>query len=106
MNQYVITYLGGDQPSTPEEGQQHFAKYQEWLASLGDAVVKPMVPYKNIYTINSDRSEETGSSVAMTGHTLIQAESIEAAVSFAKTCPFLDINGTLEVAEIVQMSNQ
>ena len=51
MNQYVITYLGGDQPSTPEEGRRHFAKYQEWLASIGEGAVEPMVPYKNIYTI-------------------------------------------------------
>ncbi len=28
MAQYVIVYLGGDQPSNPEESQQHFAKYQ------------------------------------------------------------------------------
>ena len=33
MPQYVIVYLGGDQPSSPEEGKQHFAKYKEWLSS-------------------------------------------------------------------------
>ena len=27
MPQYIITYLGGDQPSSPEEGKQHFSKY-------------------------------------------------------------------------------
>lgn len=37
MPQYFITYLGGNQPSSPEEGKQHFAKYQEWLSSLDDA---------------------------------------------------------------------
>jgi len=31
MNQYIITYLGGDQPSSPEEGKQYFAEYQESL---------------------------------------------------------------------------
>ena len=34
MPQYVITYLGGNQPSTPEEGKQDIAKYMEWIASL------------------------------------------------------------------------
>lgn len=34
MAQYIITYLGGNQPSTPEEGKAHFTKYSEWLASL------------------------------------------------------------------------
>ena len=47
MAQYIITYLGGDQPSSPEEGKQHFAKYKEWLASLGDSAVSPANPLKD-----------------------------------------------------------
>jgi hypothetical protein len=39
----------------------------------------------------------------MTGHTIIQAQSIAGAIAMAKACPFLDINGTLEVAELVPM---
>lgn len=103
MNQYIITYLGGDQPSSPEEGQKNFQKYQEWLGSLGDSVVKPMVPFKNSHTVNPDGTVVKGSSVAMSGQTILQAESIEQAIEYAKSCPFLDINGSLEVAEIVQM---
>lgn len=103
MNQYIITYLGGEQPSSPEEGQKHFAKYQEWLGSLGDAAVRPMVPFKNSHTIKPDGSVVEGSSVAMSGHTIIQAKSIEQAVEYAKLCPFLDTNGSLEVAELVEM---
>jgi hypothetical protein len=103
MNQYVITYLGGDQPSSPEQGKKHFGDYQKWLASLGDSAVRPMVPYKNSHTIAPDRSVVAGSSVAMTGHTVLQAESIEQAIELAKSCPFLDTNGSLEVAEMVQM---
>ena len=103
MNQYIITYLGGDQPSSHEEGQKNFAKYQEWLASLGDAAIKPMVPFRNSHTVNTDRTVVEGSSVSMTGHTIVQAESVEQAIEYAKSCPFLDINGSLEVAEIVKI---
>jgi len=103
MNQYIITYLGGDQPSSPEEGKNHFAQYQEWLGSLGDAAIKPMVPFKNTHTVNPDGEVVEGSSVSMTGHTIVQAESIEQAIGYAKSCPFLEINGSLEVAEIVPM---
>jgi hypothetical protein len=28
MPQYIITYLGGDKPSSPEEGKQHMSKYR------------------------------------------------------------------------------
>ncbi|MFT5085348.1 MAG: hypothetical protein ACI9Y1_003407 [Lentisphaeria bacterium] len=46
MAQYVIVYIGGNQPSTPEEGKQYFAKYQQWSASLGSAAISPMNPLK------------------------------------------------------------
>jgi hypothetical protein len=39
----------------------------------------------------------------MSGYTIIEAESIEAALEKAKACPFLDIDGSLEVSELVQM---
>ena len=44
MPQYMITYLGGDQPSSPEEGKQHFSKYMDWLSSLGDSAISPANP--------------------------------------------------------------
>ncbi|MBX2846717.1 MAG: hypothetical protein KTR16_00240, partial [Acidiferrobacterales bacterium] len=47
--------------------------------------------------------DEAGSSVAMTGHTVVEASSMQQAIEFAKTCPFLNINGTLDVAELVEM---
>ena len=34
MTEYVIVYLGGDQPSSSEEGKQLMAKYMEWLSAL------------------------------------------------------------------------
>ncbi len=104
MPQYIIVYLGGDQPSSPEEGQKHFAKYKEWLGSLGDAVVSPANPLKNTSTVNPDGSVTSGGATSMSGYTIIEADSLEAALDLAKACPFLDINGTLEVSELVQMS--
>lgn len=31
MAQYVIVFLGGNLPASPEEGKVHFAKYKQWL---------------------------------------------------------------------------
>ena len=50
MTQYILTYLGGDQPASPEVGKQHVADYQTWLATLGDAAIAPMVHFKNTQT--------------------------------------------------------
>lgn len=103
MSQYLITYLGGNPPSTPEEGKQHFARYKEWLASLGDSVISPANPLKNIHTISTDGSVAAGSSIAMSGYTIIEADTIEAAIESAKACPFLEVGGSLEVSELVKM---
>ena len=103
MAQYVIVYIGGNQPSTPEEGKQNFAKYQEWLTSLGDSAVSPMNPLKNTSTVNPDGTVTDGSKTTMSGYTIIEAESMDAALETAKACPFLDIDGSLEVSELVQM---
>ena len=104
MAQYIITYLGGDHPSSPEEGKKHFAKYKEWLSSLGDSMVSPANPLKNTSTVNSDGTVTTGGTTSMSGYTIIEANSIETALEAAKTCPFLEIGGSLEVSELVQVS--
>ena len=103
MPQYIITYLGGDHPSSPEEGKQHFAKYQEWLSSLDNSAVSPANPLKNTNTVNSDGSVASGGKTSMSGFTIVEADSMEAALLIAKACPFLDIGGSLEVSELMQM---
>ena len=103
MAQYIITYLGGDQPSSPEEGKQHYEKYKEWLSSLGDSAVSPANPFKNTNTVNSDGSVTTGSTTSMSGFTIIEAFTMEMALLIAKACPFLDVGGSLEVSELMQM---
>ena len=103
MSQYVIVYLGGNQPETPEEGKQQFARYMEWLGSLGDAAVSPANPMKNTQTVNPDGSITGGGTTTMSGYTIVEAESMDAALAMAKGCPFLDIGGSLEVSELMQM---
>ncbi len=103
MHQYLITYLGGDQPSSPEEGQRHYAKYRGWLSSLGDSAVSPANPLKDTSTVNADGAVTAGSTTTMSGFTIIETVSMEAALDIAKACPFLEIGGSLEVSELIQM---
>ena len=103
MAQYVLAYFGGDKPATPEEGQKHFAQYQAWLSELGDAVVSPMNPFRNSQTILPDGGVTEGSATGMSGYTILQAVSLDEALQMAKTCPFLQINGRLELSELVSM---
>jgi len=106
MPQYIFVYLGGEYPSNPEEGQKHFERYQQWLASLGDAVVSPAVPFKDTHTVQADGSASPGSITAMSGLSILRMSSMEEALAAAQASPFLEINGTLEVSELIELSGQ
>ena len=103
MPQYIFIYLGGDYPTDPEAGKKHFEDYQGWLNGLGKAVVSPAIPFKDTHTVFANTKTEEGSTTAMSGMSILQFDSMDAALDAAKTCPFLDINGTLEVSEMIQM---
>jgi hypothetical protein len=104
MSHYLIVYLGGNPPATPEQGQQHFAKYMKWIAALGDAAISPANPLKETHTVHPDGSVSEGGAMAMSGYTIIDADSMKSALTLAKDCPFLEIGGMLEVSEMVEMS--
>jgi hypothetical protein len=106
MPQYIFVYLGGEHPSDPEEGQKHFTKYQQWLSSLGDAVVSPAIPFKDTHTVHPDSTIEPGTTTAMSGLSIINLASMDAALKVAQSCPFLEINGTLEISEMIEMSSK
>ncbi|PVZ69559.1 YciI family protein [Pelagibaculum spongiae] len=103
MAQFIISYLGGEHPTDPVLAKQHFEQYKNWLVSLGDAAISPANPFKNTHHIAANGTVSSGSQIRMSGFTVIEAESIEAAIALAKQCPFLQINGELEVAELIKM---
>lgn len=105
MPQYIFIYLGGQYPENPEEGQKHFDKYQGWLAALGDAVVSPAIPFKDTHTVHPDGKAEPGTTTLMSGMSILRFDSMAAALDAAKSCPFLEINGTLEISEMLEMSD-
>jgi len=78
----------------------------EWLTSLGDSVVIPTIPLKDTNTVSPDGTTREGGSSAMSGFSIIKADSIEAALAIAQACPFLEIGGSLEVSELMQMADQ
>ncbi|MBV7297505.1 YciI family protein [Enterovibrio paralichthyis] len=104
MPKFMMTYLGGNPPATPEEGQRHFADYQAWLKTLGSKAVSPANPLKGTVCVLPDGNVAEGNQTGMSGFTIIETDTLEEALEFAKTCPFLTIGGTLEVSELVEMN--
>jgi hypothetical protein len=103
MPQYILVYLGGEHPTSPQERQKHMDAYQQWMMSLGDAVVSPAVPFKDTHTVRAQGSVSQGSISAMSGMTILRMGSMQEALAAAQSCPFLEINGTLEVSEMIEM---
>ena len=104
MPQFIFVYLGGELPANPVEGQKHFQRYRQWLDSLGNAVISPAIPFRDTRVVQPDGTVSPGSTSAMSGLSIIRMDSLEEALAAARSCPFLEINGTLEVSEMIEMS--
>lgn len=102
MPRYMLAYYGGDKPSSKEEGARHFARFQEWIKNLGSAVIEPGTPLKGAKKVTLNGVLE-GRAEFMSGFSVIEVEDMEAALKLASNCPLLDINGTIEVAEMLSM---
>ncbi|WP_394179320.1 hypothetical protein [Yoonia maritima] len=96
MPQFILTYHGGSQPKTPEEGKAHMDRYMQWIGGL-NAVV-PQQPLKGTETLGDMQI------TPMMGYTIIEAADMDAARTTAQACPFLEMeNSAMQVSELHQM---
>lgn len=103
MADYIFAYHGGRKPESPEEGAAMMEKWKAWLAGLGDAVVNPGTPLGMSKTVSSEGIADHGGPNPLMGFSVVSAESMEAALAMARICPTLEFDGTIEVAEMMQM---
>ena len=103
MSNYVISYHGGNTPESPEEGAKQMAKWRAWVDGLGDAVVNPGTPLGKPKTVSSGGVSDDAGPDPSTGFSIVKADSMDAALEMAKACPYLEIGGTLRVAEVMEM---
>lgn len=103
MPDFVIAYQGGQPPATKEEGAAHMAKWQQWIADLGEDAVNPGTPLGASRIVSADGVSEDGGDNPMSGFSVVRADDMNAAIEIAKACPFLETGGTLEVAQVMKM---
>ena len=102
MPKFVFAYHGGNAPENPEEGARVMAAWQAWMNGLGDAIVDPGNPVGMSKTVTGSGVENNGGSNPISGYTLVNADSMDAAIEMAKGCPIL-VDGSIEVAEAMEM---
>lgn len=104
MPQFVFAYHGGTTPETPEEGEKVMAAWGAWFEKMGPALEIPGNPVGMSKTVSASGVADDGGPNPISGYTVVNADSIDAATEMAKGCPMV-VNGTgsVEVAEVIEM---
>ncbi|MBV1864056.1 MAG: hypothetical protein KUG74_06425 [Rhodobacteraceae bacterium] len=100
MSKFILVYYGGGEITSPEQGAAHMAAWQAWMQGLGEAVVDPGMPAGASKTVSAEGVVDGGE---VSGITVLQADTMAAAVEMAQACPHLDLGGTIEVAQAMDM---
>jgi hypothetical protein len=104
MAKYALVFHGGSMPETEEESAAVMAAWGVWMEGLGAALTDPGNPFGESITIQPDGSTSPGGGAnPASGYSLIDAESLEAAVELASTCPILSGGGSVEVVTALDM---
>ncbi len=105
MANFMLAYHKSENskpPESPEAGAEHMNKWNAWVEGLGEIMVNPGTPLGMSRTVSSDGVADDGGANPLMGFSVVEADSMEAALEIAKSCPFLEM-GTIEVAEMKQM---
>jgi hypothetical protein len=104
MAKYVFVYKGGGgMPEGEEEGKRLMEAWGAWFQGLGSSVVDMGNPFAGSTSVASDGSVNGAADSALTGYSIIDADSLDAAAGSAKSCPVLASGGSVEVYEAVEM---
>jgi hypothetical protein len=103
MPKFMIAYHGGDKPNSKEEGMAHMGKWKEWVASLGDKIINPGTPLMSSKLLTASGTQDDTSQDSMNGYAIFTADDMDSALEIAKGDPFLQINGTLRVSQLMEM---
>ena len=102
MANYLLAYSGGSGLAADEaERDAQMARWGQWFGQLGSAVVDGGGRVGTAKTVGSGGSVNDGGSRGVTGYSIVAADSLDAAVQFAKGCPVLEVGGAVDVYEAI-----
>jgi hypothetical protein len=104
MGKYVLAYTGGGEMGESEEEQKEImGQWMNWFGALGEAVVDGGAPFGESATVDGSGEVSEPASLALSGYSIITADSLEDAAEKAKGCPVLAGGGSVEVYEAMPM---
>jgi hypothetical protein len=103
MAKYLMAYRGGGMAATDAEREASMAAWGAWLGGLGPAMLDMGNPFGPSASVSGDGSVSEGAPSGLTGYSLLQADSLDAASKLAKGCPVLAAGGSVEVYETFEV---
>jgi hypothetical protein len=113
MEKYMFIFIGGD-PShlSPEAQQAHMGKWFAWVEKLqkenryvsGEALLPGGKTIKGSKKAITDGPYAEGKEV-VAGYFVVNANDLNEATEMAKACPDYELDGIVEVREVVKFDN-
>ncbi|KCZ56980.1 hypothetical protein HY29_07500 [Hyphomonas beringensis] len=104
MPKFVFAYHGGNTDMTPEAGQAMMTQWRNWVAGLGAAMVDPGHAVGESITISPSGVAQDGGANPISGVSVVEAASLEAATEMARVCPHITlVEGSIEIAPVLDM---
>jgi hypothetical protein len=104
MAKYMFVYHGGKMPETEADKARIMDAWGSWMSSMGAALIDGGHPVGiSITVLPGGRVENNGGANPVSGYSLIEAADNDTAVAYAKKCPILESEGSVEVAECFDM---
>src|SRR5215831_15778413 len=100
---FVLAYQGGGMPESEAEQQAAMEQWMGWFGSLGASVVDGGNPFGASKAISAAGDVRDGGSAALTGYSIIDADSLDDAVAKAKGCPVLSSGGSIDIYQTVDV---
>ena len=108
MSDFTLLYRGLDTSASPEQMQQTMQKWRSWFKELDERghlkdIGLPL-EYAGKVVKGTQKAVTDGpfaeAKDVVGGFTLIQARDLEQAVEISKSCPILEVGGSVEVRPI------
>jgi hypothetical protein len=102
MVNWLFVYYGGMMATTPEEQKKSMDAWKGWFGKLGKAIVDGGAPTKPCTIVSKSGTSAIGAN-PVTGYTIIQADTLDAAVVMANGCPSIPEDGQVAIYELLPM---
>ena len=108
MSDFTFLYRGRDTNASPEQMQKTMEKWRAWFKDLGEKRHLKDIGHPLEHTgkvVQGKQKSVTDGPFAeakdvVGGFSLIQAGDLNEAVELSKSCPILDVGGSVEVRQI------